>query len=408
MKILKRIILCFVLAFCLALNCFALLKADAVTVVANEDISDIDEPIIETGSAAVIGEVLEMKAKSAILIETNTGQILYDMNSDEELPPASVTKVMSLYLIMKAIDEKRFSVEDVITVSDNAVGMGGSQIWLKQNESMTVDDLLKAAVIASANDATVALAEKVSGSEEGFVALMNKTAKDMGLSCTFKNCTGLDEDGHLMSARDIAVLGAELIKYPLIKKYSTVWMESLRGGQTELVNTNKLIRFYDGATGLKTGTTSKAGCCLCATAERDGLSLCAVVLGAENSKERFAAAQKMLNYGFSNYSFKSIDTKKDEVGEIKIKGGKKTTVKTNDIPSIPLLLQKSGEQNTTKKININKNIKAPVKSGDKLGRVEILLSGETVGAADITAGESVGKKTVLSSFLKLIENLFVL
>ncbi|MBR3300008.1 MAG: D-alanyl-D-alanine carboxypeptidase [Clostridia bacterium] len=220
--------------------------------------------VFETAARpANIGEALEINAASAVLMEVTTGEILYEMNPDEALPPASITKIMSLLLIIEAIEKNNLSLDEGVTTSEHAAGMGGSQIWLEENEEMTVDELLKAAVIASANDATVALAEKVAGSEEGFVALMNERAKKLGMDSThFMNATGLDADGHISTAHDVAIMSKELIKHPLIKKYSTVWMESLRDGETELVNTNRLIRFYEGATGLKTGTTSTAGYCL--------------------------------------------------------------------------------------------------------------------------------------------------
>ena len=255
-----------------------------------------------TVSSAGAKSGLEINAKSVVLLEPKTKTLLYENNKDERLAPASVTKIMSLLLIMEAIDGEKISYDTKVTASAHAASMGGSQIWLKENEVMTVDELLRASVIASANDATVALAEAVAGSEETFVEQMNAKAAQMGLKNThFVNACGLDADDHYTSAFDVAVMSAELLGHEGIKKYSTVWMDALRNGKSELVNTNKLVRYYSGATGLKTGTTSKAGCCVSATAERGGLSLVAVVMGAKTSNERFAGAKKLLDYGFANW-----------------------------------------------------------------------------------------------------------
>ena len=268
----------FILAFCL-LSGTVLHAERAVTVSSECSVEDINEPLEASAPSAAIGQKLDIKAKSVILMEPVTGKVLYEDNQDEKTPPASITKIMSLLLVMEAIDRKDISLETVVTASEHASSMGGSQIWLKPGETMTVNDLLKAAVIASANDACVALGELIAGSEEGFVAMMNRRAKELGMTSTnFVNCTGLDADGHLTTAYDVALMSSELIKHPLIKDYSTVWMDSLRDGKSELVNTNKLVRFYEGTTGLKTGTTATAKYCLSATAQRNGLELVAVVM----------------------------------------------------------------------------------------------------------------------------------
>ena len=272
----------------------------------------------EEPSAAVISESIvsaemalassfevgpELPAKAAVLMEQTTGQLLFGKNEREPLPPASITKVMSLLLVMEAIDRGSLTPETEICCSAEAAAMGGSQIWLEPGEIMTVDQLLQAAAIASANDATFALAEAVAGSEAAFVELMNLRAAQLGMTdTTFQNVVGLDEEGHLTSARDVAIMSAELLKYPLITQYSTVWMAELRGGKTQLVNTNRLIRSYQGATGLKTGTTSQAGKCLAVSATRDDLSLVAVVLGCESSDDRFAAGRALLDHGFAHYT----------------------------------------------------------------------------------------------------------
>ncbi|MBR5774281.1 MAG: D-alanyl-D-alanine carboxypeptidase, partial [Clostridia bacterium] len=241
---------------------------------------------------------MNLTSKSAILMDTVTGTVLISKNSNEKLPPASVTKIMSLLLIMEAIEDGKISLTDTVTVSETAAKKGGSQIWLEVGEKMTVDELLKATVVASANDACTALGEFIAGSESAFITMMNEKAAQLGMENTnFENCTGLDDatDNHYSSAYDIAIMSAELIKYDLIIEYSTIWMDYLRDGATELVNTNKLIRTYDGITGLKTGTTSKAGCCVSATATRGNTSYVAVVLGASNSAERFADAKALLD-----------------------------------------------------------------------------------------------------------------
>ena len=248
---------------------------------------------------------VEIKAKAAVLMDVSTGKVLMKYNENEKVYPASVTKIMPLLLVCEAIDEGRISLSDVVTVSGSASSKGGSQIWLKEGEQMTVDELLKATAVYSANDACTALGEYIAGSDEAFVEMLNKRAKELGMNNThFENCTGLDDttENHLTTAMDVATMSKELLSHELIVNYTTIWMDSLRDGQTELVNTNKLVRFYEGTTGLKTGTTSKAGCCVSASAMRDGTHLIAVVMGSENSSDRFETAKSMLNWGFANYS----------------------------------------------------------------------------------------------------------
>ena len=265
------------------------------------------EEAAQIAAAAKNDVSLEIGAKSYILIDGLTGSVIAEKDADNKLPLASITKVMSLLLVMESISRGKLDFNTEVTASEHASSMGGSQIWLEEGETMTVDELLKAAVVASANDAMTALAEAVSGSEESFVAEMNARASELGMKNShFVNCSGLDAEGHYSSARDIAIMSAELMKHEEIKNYSTIWMDSLRDGKTELVNTNKLVRFYSGATGLKTGTTSSAGCCLAATAERDGLGLVAVVMGAKNSTERFNSARKLLDFGFANYKVVTV------------------------------------------------------------------------------------------------------
>ena len=402
MKFYKGLI-SFALIFCL----FSwALVVGAKTVSSECDISDVAVPIASTDIAPA-GTVLDIKAKSVILLEPQTKTVLYESNSDEKLPPASITKIMSLLLVMEAIDRGDYTVEDVVSASDHAASMGGSQIWLEPGESMTVDDLLKAAVIASANDATVALAEKTAGSEEGFVALMNKRAKELGMNDTqFFNATGLDAIGHLSTAHDVALMSAELIKHPLIKNYSTVWMDTLRDGQSELVNTNKLVRFYEGTTGLKTGTTADAGYCLSATAMRDNMELVAVVMGGETSPARFEGAKKLLDYGFANYSFTNIKPEFKDGTEIAVKGGKESVLPLTADEELGLLLKKSERADIVQNINLPESVTAPVKKGDKIGEIEVFSGDTLIGTIDIVADKDAKKMSYGAALLWLLCGLF--
>lgn len=383
--------------------CFSLSTAAAHTVSSECDISDIAVTVTAPADETGEGPAFSVNAKSAVLMEVYTGTVLFDQNSDEKLPPASITKIMSLLLIMEAIDSGKISLSDTVSASEHASSMGGSQIWLEVGETMTVDELLKAAVIASANDATVALGEKISGSEEEFVRQMNKRAKELGMNDTeFKNCTGLDAEGHLTTAHDVAVMSAELIKHDLIKKYSTVWMDTLRDGESELVNTNKLVRFYSGTTGLKTGTTSNAGYCLSATAERDNTSLVAVIMGAPSSNDRFANAKKLLDHGFANYKYICVKPEKKEYAAI-VKDAEEPTVNLVPSGNLSLLFKKGSSQEITQEPQIDENITAPVRKGQKLGKIIISSDNVQLGSIDLICSENLDKislKTVLSWFLK--------
>ena len=382
----------------------------AKTVSSECDITDIEKPFAEANveTKAQIGTKLDIKAKSAILLEPYTGKILYEQNVDEKLPPASITKIMPLLLVMEAIERGDLALETVVYASEHACSMGGSQIWLEPGEGMTVDELLKATVIASANDACVALGEAIAGSEEGFVELMNERAKALGMNNThFVNCTGLDADEHYTSAHDVALMSAALIKYPLIKKYSTVWMDSLRNGESELVNTNKLVRFYKGTTGLKTGTTSKAKYCLSATAERDGMELVAVVLAGDSSDDRFSGAKKLLDYGFANYSFKEISGELAEKS-VPLQNGVEKTVGVSCKGKVNVLLPKNSKGEITRETIWNKNIKAPIKKDDVLGYVNIYSSGEQIGKLPITANEDVEKLTLWVTMRWILEGILTL
>lgn len=385
---------------------FSAVNTAAVTVSSESSIEDINVPLEAVATNATIGQTLDIKAKSVILMEVSTGQILYESNSDEKLAPASITKIMSLLLVMEAIKRKDITVETVVTASEHACSMGGSQIWLEPGESMTVDELLKATVIASANDACVALGEQIAGSEEGFVALMNERAKQLGMNnTTFINCTGLDAEGHLTSAHDVAVMSKELIKHDLIKKYSTVWMDSLRDGNSELVNTNKLVRFYEGTTGLKTGTTGIAKYCLSATAERNGLQLVAVVMAGETSNDRFSGAKKLLDYGFANYSYQLLTSNLKEK-DIEIKKGTLKKVKVSCDDTVSILLPKTAKQEITRTVEWNKDITAPIKKGAVLGYVNVFSGKNQVGRLEVKALEDVEKLTPFVTARWILSGIF--
>ena len=382
---------------------------ESVTVSSECDISDIDVPLDSTPVNAAIGQTLDIKAKSVVLMEPNTGKVLYESNSDEKLPPASITKIMSLLLVMEAIDRGDISLETVVTASEHACSMGGSQIWLEPGETMTVNDLLKAAVIASANDACVALGETVAGSEEGFVALMNERAGELGMTNThFVNCTGLDAEGHLTSAYDVALMSSALIKHDLIKDYSTVWMDTLRDGKSELVNTNKLVRFYEGTTGLKTGTTGSAKYCLSATAERNGLELVAVVMAGESSNDRFGGAKKLLDYGFANYNYSSIDAGLEGKLKLEVLKGTQKTVEVSPQSTLNVLLPKSASGKIERKTVLSENVTAPVKKGDVLGTVTVTLDGEQLGEIPLVAKNSVKRLTLCVTLGWILKGLFQL
>ena len=367
--------------------------------------SDIkDEEAILTASDGN----LQLNAKSAILIEMNSGKVLFEKDADVKMPPASITKVMTLLLVMEAIEAKKFDYNTEVTCSEHAASMGGSQIWLEVGEKMTVDELLRASAIGSANDATCALGELVSGSEEGFVSLMNERAKALSMINTeFKNCSGLDADGHLTTARDIAIMSRELLKHNDITKYTTVWMDSLRDGKTELVNTNKLVRFYDGATGLKTGTTSGAGCCLSASATRDELSLIAVVLGCDTSNNRFQDAKKLLNYGFSNYGNAIIKINQDELPELPVSKGTQSTVTLASEESVSFLVTKGKEGDIQKSFDLPESLVAPIKAGETVGTITFSLDGKTIGQIPIIASNNIKKMTYLNAVSKVLSSLFL-
>lgn len=349
----------------------------------------------------------EIASPSAVVMEKSTGKILFEKDAHTRLPPASVTKVMTLLLVMEALENGKLKLEDSISVSEHAASMGGSQVFLSPGETMSVNDLLKATVIASGNDSAVALAEAIAGSEAGFVELMNTRAKELGMNdTTFVNCTGLDAEGHLTSAHDIAVMSRELIRHNKIKEYSTTWMDSLRNGAFTLANTNKLIRSYQGITGLKTGSTGNAKYCLSATAERDGMELIAAIMAAPSSKERFADAATLLNYGFANYSLCDA-TEGINLSDVPVVLGKSECVGIKLSGSAFVLTEKSKASSLTKNIELSENVKAPVTEGQTLGKIEILSDGEIVQTVPLVAAEDVGKLDFPGIFMKFAEAIFM-
>lgn len=347
---------------------------------------------------------LSLNVGSAVLIEQNSGQVLYSQNMHEKLRPASVTKVMTILLIMEAIDSGKLSYTDKIPCSEKAAGMGGSQIWLDVREELTVDEMLKAICVVSANDCTVAMAEYLAGSEEAFVNQMNAKAKELGMNdTTFKNCHGIDEDGHVTSAYDIALMSRELLtKHPSITKYTTIYMDSLRDGKSSLVNTNKLVRNYKGATGLKTGSTSVALYNLSASATRNDLSLIAVIMKVPTSPIRFAEAQKLLDYGFNNFEYKKLANKNDLIKEISVDKGIENSVNAILENDSGVLIQKGQNKDIVQSVQLTDSINAPVYAGQVLGNVTYSLNGNEIGKVNIVAEKSVGKNTAFN----MIEHVF--
>ena len=347
---------------------------------------------------------LEINAKSAVLIDANTGTVLYSLNKDTPLPPASVTKIMTLLLVFEAIEHENLKYDDTLTVSEHAASMGGSQVFLEPGEVMEVEELLKCVIIASANDAALTLAEHIAGSEEAFVDMMNKRAYELKMKNThFENVTGLDDDvtNHLTTAYDIALMSRELIKHQKVSEYATIWMDTIRDGEFGLTNTNRLVRFYKGITGLKTGSTSKAGFCVSATAKRDGLELIAVIMGAESSDIRNACATKLLDYGFANYSI--YQNEGANLGTIKVLGGTKDNVAIK-FDSYNSLENKGNKNKITYETNINENIEAPVKKGDVVGEIKYMLNGEIIGKSEIYCIENINKISFWEFFIRILEN----
>ena len=332
----------------------------------------------------------ELSAPAAVLMDAETGTVLFEKNSHEVRACASITKVMTLILVMEALDSGKIQWEDTVTASAHAASMGGSDIWLEPGETMSVEEMVKATIVASANDAAVALAELVSGTEEDFVRAMNEKAKELHMKETvFKNCNGLDEEAHVTSAYDVAVMSAELLRHPKILQYSGIWMDELRGGKTQLVNTNKLLKSYPGITGLKTGTTSKAGSCISATADRDGLRLIAVVLGSSTGKERFSDAAKLLDYGYANYTMLLPEVPPEVFRDIPVKNGMTSSVATTCQITDKLLAGKGRGKSMEPEIYLPETVEAPIEKGEIIGKLIYKSGGKQIAEYPIAAEASV-------------------
>lgn len=353
------------------------------------------------------GPDLKIDGLSAVLMEPNSGEILYSKNPDQKLPPASVTKLMVMLLTLEALDKGQIKLTDVISASPEACRMGGSQIWLEPGEEMTVADLLKAVCIVSANDASYALGEYLAGSEENFIALMNKRAAELGLKNThFVNTTGLEPDGggvgNLTSAGDMALLAREVIKYPMVFKWTGVWIDSLRGGKSFLRNTNKLVRFYRGCDGLKTGYTDKAGYCLVATAQRDGVRLIAVVMKSSTIDSRSRDISTLLNYGFSQYRAFRVSQAGEKVGQVKVFRGKESKVDVVVPRELTAILKRSQTGEVIKTVKLDRMVAAPVKRGQIVGEVVLTYEGKPCGRMELVAAKDVGR----AGFFELWSQIF--
>ena len=372
---------------------------------ASVDEGDIGE-IGDTMGDALDTNSLEINAKSAILMDAKTGTVLYTKNATEALPPASVTKIMTLLLVAEAIGDGNISLEDKVYVSANAASMGGSQIFIKEGEEFTVEELLKSTVIASANDAAVALAELICGSEAAFVDRMNERAEELGMKNTsFENATGLDDTvtKHLTSAYDIALMSRELIKHDIVTEYSNVWQDSIRDGEFVLTNTNRLVRYYDGCTGLKTGSTDKAGFCVSATAMRDGMHLIAVVMGAETRDERNEAARAMLDFGFSNYALYTEPECELEYADVTRGVIDTVTVCSSEFSK---LINKSDRKRVEKLYSIPQTLSAPLKAGQVVGSVVYKLDGNEIGRSDVFVKDDVDEIGVFALYLRMLRAIF--
>ena len=361
-------------------------------------------------AASAAGEeaALSLSCPSAVLMEKETGAILYDQNAHQQLEPASVTKVMTLLLVMEAVDSGRVALDDTVTVSSYAAGMGGSQVYLEEGEQMTVDEMIKCVTVVSGNDCAVALAEHLAGSETAFVAQMNQRARELGMEdTTFLNCTGLPAQGHVTSAYDIALMSRELIlNHPSIRDYATIWMDSIRGGEFGLTNTNRLIRFYPGATGLKTGSTDTAPYCLSGTAERDGMELIAVILKGATSAQRFEDAQTLLNYGFSTYTLETV-TPEQALPPIPVTLGTQATVQPVLGEDTHLLLEKAQAGELQQTVSLAEAVEAPVALGSQLGTLTVTSGEETVAELPILAGEEIPRVTFGQMLARILRMAFV-
>ena len=355
------------------------------------------------------GDKIEgVNAKACVLVEASTGEVLREMNPDIRLPIASVTKIMTMLLIMERIDSGVLSLDDMVSVSENAMSYGGSTMFLEAGERLSVNDMLKGIAVASANDGCVAMAEHIAGSESAFVDMMNARAKELGMENThFMNTNGLDDDEHYSSARDVAIMSCELLKHPKITDFTSIWTDELRGGKFQLANTNKLIRFYTGANGLKTGSTSKALCCLCATAIKNDMQLVAVVLGAPTSDERFGSARALLDQGFASYSLLRLANAGEEVCDAAVENGEEAQVRALVAEDKTRLINRSGGNEPERAVTLNEEIKAPVRKGDVIGRLDFIQNGSTVDSVELVAGADINRKGIGKIMLDILHSIII-
>lgn len=358
------------------------------------------------GAAAESG--LSLSCASAVLMEKETGAFLLEENSHEKLEPASVTKIMTLLLVMEALDSGRVSRDDMVSVSAYAAGMGGSQVYLEEGERMPVSEMIKCVTVVSGNDCAVALAEHLAGSEGAFVTQMNQRAQELGMAdTTFLNCTGLPAQGHVTSAHDIALMSRELIlNHPGIREYTTIWMDSIRDGEFGLTNTNRLVRFYEGATGLKTGYTSSAHYCMSATAERDGMELIAVVMKSPTSSQRFEDAKALLDYGFANYA--AVPVYPDApLAPVDVLLGTQAQVQPQLERDCRLLVRRGEESQVTTQLSLSENVEAPVEQGQILGQLEVYVAGEPRDTVPILSAQQVDRLSIPGIFTRMLSKLLM-
>lgn len=398
----KKIYALLMAALLLAAACFRTCAAEAFTLP--------DEPgafALQPEKEGENGVNLGLPCAAALLMSSDTGEVLYEYNADTELAMASITKVMTLLLTFEALDEGRVRLEDRVPVSEHAFSMGGSQIWLEPGEQFTLDEMIKAICVSSANDAAVAVAEFVGGSEPAFVERMNRRAKELGMAHTcFKNACGLDEEGHYSTARDVAVMSYALMRHPKVFEYTGIWTDTLRGGATLLTNTNKLLRSYQGITGLKTGTTGKAGVCISATAARDGTGLIAVILGAPSSRDRFDAARTLLDYGFAHYVRADLPAAEGLPAVLKVHRGSAPEVRIGCTMPGSIVLKKETKGSLSCRVEVEQSLEAPVTAGQKVGEVALYSGGQKCAAYPVTASDSVEKMSFSLGMNLLLENLF--
>ena len=394
--------------FCFATDSVYVWSSNSSSISNNSIESNTKNNIVPTSADITDNNSLNLESGAAILIEQSSGEVLYSHNVHEKLRPASVTKVMSLLLIMEALDNGQISLDDQVPCSENAHSMGGSQIWLDTTETLSVNDMIKSMCVVSANDCTVAMAEYLAGSEEAFVQRMNAKAKDLGMNdTTFKNCHGIDEDGHVTSAYDIALMSRELLKnHPQITNYTTIWMDSIRNGKSELTNTNKLVRNYKGATGLKTGSTSLALYNLSASATRNDLSLIAVIMKAPSTKIRFSEATKLLDYGFANCSCKSFGKKGDIISTATVNKGIQNTTNLALQEDANIILKKNESSNIEQNITLNDNICAPIKKGDVIGKIIFSSNGNQLLEVNLVSDNDIEKNTLWNLTISLYKKWF--